>query len=165
MTDRNMIRPTACQRNAFVKMNNDTAVLSTNFPRVCRAHNMTANRKTLTALMRQQNRGSGTEWSIFMRKVFIFHEQVVPSSRFAAAIDVSTRHFLSSACKFWCTRARRFALDITRSSPVRMHDASLNVSRAIRLFHVSHRRTPGRENEVSRPTPTDFLLTTCRGDG
>ena len=73
--------------------------------------------------------------------------------------------FISSKCKFWCTRARRFAWDISRSSPVRIHDPSLNVSKVIRLSHISRRRTPGRGNEGSRPTPTDFLLTTCQGDG
>ena len=71
--------------------------------------------------------------------------------------------FMSTACKFWCTRARRFAWDITRSSPVRIHDPSLNVSRVIRLFRISRRRTAGRGNEGSRPTPTEFLLTTCQG--
>ena len=70
---------------------------------------------------------------------------------------------ISSTCKFWCTGARRFAWDISRSSPVRIHDASLNVSRAIRLFRISPRTIAGRGNEGSRPTPTDFLLTTCRG--
>ena len=58
---------------------------------------------------------------------------------------------------------KTFACDLSRSSPVRIHDPSLNLSRAIRLFHISRRRTAGRGNEGSRPTPTDFLLTTFWG--